>query len=183
MSMRRFRCRGQPSVAGSRFAPQTIRHTRSPAAGRTTPDRSAASGSAAAGSTASLNSRHMKRCASRIASSVSSAVCAMWRCEISHAIAPMRRAPSESAAMPPTATSTGAPAARALNSVSAAEAQAGGKASKAEFASERGALVYEVEIVTADSKVFDVKVDATNGKVLSSKLDQADRGEKEDNDD
>lgn len=67
--------------------------------------------------------------------------------------------------------------------VSAAEAQAGGKASKAEFASERGALVYEVEIVTADSKVFDVKVDATNGKVLSSKLDQADRGEKEDNDD
>ena len=67
--------------------------------------------------------------------------------------------------------------------VSAAEAQAGGKASKAEFDSERGALVYEVEVVTADSKVFDVKVDATNGKVLSSKLDQADRGEKEDNDD
>ena len=70
--------------------------------------------------------------------------------------------------------------------VSAAEAQAGGKASKAskaEFDSERGALVYEVEVVTAGSKVFDVKVDATNGKVLSSKLDQADRGEKEDNDD
>jgi hypothetical protein len=33
------------------------------------------------------------------------------------------------------------------------------------------------------SKVFDVKVDAADGKVLSSKQDQADRGERDDNDD
>ena len=37
----------------------------------------------------------------------------------SHAIAPMRRAPSESAAMPDTSTSTGRPAARARYSVGA----------------------------------------------------------------
>lgn len=64
--------------------------------------------------------------------------------------------------------------------VSAAEAQAGGKATKAELEVERGAAVFEVEVVTPDHKVFDVKVDAADGKVLSSKLDQTDRGEKDD---
>lgn len=67
--------------------------------------------------------------------------------------------------------------------VGAAEAQSGGKATKAELEGERGAVVYQVEVVTADNKVFDVKVDAADGKVLSSKQDQADRGEHEDNDD
>ena len=67
--------------------------------------------------------------------------------------------------------------------VGAAEAQAGGKATKAELEGERGVVVYNVEIVTAESKVFDVKVDAADGKVLSSKQDQADRGDKEDDDD
>ena len=66
--------------------------------------------------------------------------------------------------------------------IGAAEAQSGGKATKAELEGERGAVVYQVEVVTADSKVFDVKVDAADGKVLSSKQDQADRGEHEDND-
>ena len=64
--------------------------------------------------------------------------------------------------------------------VSAAETQAGGKATKAELEGERGTVVFDVEVVTADNKVFDVKVDAVDGKVLSSKLDQADRGEKDD---
>jgi len=64
--------------------------------------------------------------------------------------------------------------------VSAAEAQAGGKATQAELEVERGAAVFEVEVVTPDHKVFDVKVDATDGKVLSSKLDQADRRDKDD---
>ena len=67
-----------------------------------------------------------------------------------------------------------------VQAVSAAEAQAGGKATKAELEGERGTLVFDVEVVTADNKVFDVKVDAADGKVLSSKLDQADRGEKDD---
>jgi uncharacterized membrane protein YkoI len=64
--------------------------------------------------------------------------------------------------------------------VSAAEAQTGGKATKAELEGERGTVVFDVEVVTPDNKVFDVKVDAADGKVLSSKLDQADRGEKDD---
>ena len=64
--------------------------------------------------------------------------------------------------------------------VSAAEAQAGGKATHAELEVERGAAVFEVEVVTPDRKVFDVKVDAADGKVLSSKLDQADRRDKDD---
>ena len=67
--------------------------------------------------------------------------------------------------------------------VGAAEAQSGGKATKAELEGERGVIVYQVEIVTPDNKVFDVKVDAADGKVLSSKQDQADRGEKEDHED
>lgn len=67
--------------------------------------------------------------------------------------------------------------------VSAAEAQAGGKATQAELDGARGVAVYNVEVVTADSRVFDVKVDAADGRVLSSKLDPADRGTKEDNDD
>lgn len=70
-----------------------------------------------------------------------------------------------------------------VQAVGAAEAQAGGKAIKAELDGERATVVFNVEVVTADSKVFDVKVDAADGKVLSSKQDQADRGENEENED
>ena len=67
-----------------------------------------------------------------------------------------------------------------VQAVGAAEAHAGGKATKAELEGERGAVVFDVEVVMPDNKVFDVKVDAADGKVLSSTLDQADRGEKDD---
>ena len=67
--------------------------------------------------------------------------------------------------------------------VGAAEAQAGGRATKAELESERGEVAYQVEVVTADSKVFDVRIDAASGKVVSSKLDTADRAEKDEKDD
>lgn len=63
--------------------------------------------------------------------------------------------------------------------ISVAESQSGGRAVKAELEGERGATVFNVEVVTADSKVLDVTVDAADGKVLSSKQDQADRGGKE----
>jgi uncharacterized membrane protein YkoI len=66
-----------------------------------------------------------------------------------------------------------------VQAVSAAEAQAGGRATKAELDGERGTVVFDVEVVTPDNKVFDVKVDAADGKVLSSKLDQAELGEKD----
>jgi uncharacterized membrane protein YkoI len=63
--------------------------------------------------------------------------------------------------------------------VGAAEAQAGGQATRAELDGERGVIAFNVEVVTPDNKVFDVKVDANDGKVLASKQDQADRGGKE----
>lgn len=66
--------------------------------------------------------------------------------------------------------------------VTAAEAQAGGKATLAKLDDENGAIVFNVEVVTADSKVFDVKVSAADGKVLSSKADLTDRA-REDKDD
>ena len=64
-----------------------------------------------------------------------------------------------------------------------AETHAAGKAVKAELDSDRGPVVFNVEVITGDNKVMDVKVDANDGKVLSSQLDTADRGGKEDNDD
>ena len=64
--------------------------------------------------------------------------------------------------------------------VGAAEAHATGKATKAELEGEQGTLVYQVEVVTADNKVFNIEVDASDGKVLSSKQDLADGGEKDD---
>ena len=71
-----------------------------------------------------------------------------------------------------------------VQAVGAAEAQASGKATKAELEGERGTLVFNVEVVAADGKVLDVKIDAADGKVLSSKQDQADRGgDKDDNND
>ncbi len=58
--------------------------------------------------------------------------------------------------------------------VAAAEQQAGGRASKAEFEhSKAHGWVYEVEVVSG-TKVFDVQVDAQSGTVLASKLDSAD---------
>lgn len=57
----------------------------------------------------------------------------------------------------------------------------GAKATKAELDSEKGATFYEVEVATADHQVFDVKIDAGSGKVLSSQLDKHDGGnDKED---
>lgn len=66
-----------------------------------------------------------------------------------------------------------------------------GTASKAEFSTDEGKAVWEVEIVAANQQVFDIEVDPTSGKVLKQKLDSADNGDddheenrgKEDDDD
>ena len=63
-----------------------------------------------------------------------------------------------------------------VQAIGTAETQASGKATRAELDGERGAVVYDVEVVTAGNKVVDVKVDAASGKVLSSQADTADRG-------
>lgn len=70
-----------------------------------------------------------------------------------------------------------------IQAITNAEAHAGGKATKAELESRRGtAVAYEVEVVTADRQVVDLKVDATDGKVLSSKQDRADHDGEHDDD-
>jgi hypothetical protein len=57
--------------------------------------------------------------------------------------------------------------------IATAEQHAGGHASRAELQNENGRLVYGVEV--ADSvKTTDVKVDATDGSVVSAQADQAD---------
>ncbi|MEL6065264.1 PepSY domain-containing protein [Methylobacterium sp. DCY52] len=58
--------------------------------------------------------------------------------------------------------------------VKAAEAHVQGKAAKAEYERQKGGqYVYDVEVVSG-AKVFDVKIDAEKGTVLTSKEDQAD---------
>ena len=67
--------------------------------------------------------------------------------------------------------------------IGAAEAQTSGKATRAELDSDRGKVLYEVEVVTADNKVVDVTVDANSGKVLSTRADAADRASDEEDKD
>jgi uncharacterized membrane protein YkoI len=54
--------------------------------------------------------------------------------------------------------------------IATAEQQAGGKATNAKLESETGKLLYEVKVAGKD-KVTEVKVDAADGKVLSSDAD------------
>lgn len=67
-----------------------------------------------------------------------------------------------------------------IDAVGQAEAHAGGKATKAELESDHGVTAFEIEVVTAQNQVFDVKVDARDGKVLSSEVDKADDVDRED---
>ena len=64
-----------------------------------------------------------------------------------------------------------------VEAVNAAEANAGGRATGVELESERGTTTYEVEVVAANRAVYEVKIDATSGKVLSTELDKADNGD------
>jgi len=66
--------------------------------------------------------------------------------------------------------------------VTIAEQHANGKASRVEYEhSRKQGWVYEVEVVSG-AKVFDVKVDADKGTVISSAEDKADHGDDDDND-
>lgn len=53
----------------------------------------------------------------------------------------------------------------------AEEHHAGSKAIQAEFEHERGEIYYEVEVVTNDKQVYEVRVNATDGKIISSRPD------------
>jgi uncharacterized membrane protein YkoI len=71
-----------------------------------------------------------------------------------------------------------------VDAVGIAQRHTSGQASRAEFENTKQGWVYDVEVVNG-RKVFDVRVDATKGTVLSSSEDKTDRGgdaDKEDND-
>ncbi|MFO1291891.1 MAG: PepSY domain-containing protein [Rubrivivax sp.] len=60
-----------------------------------------------------------------------------------------------------------------VQAIAAAEQHAGGKATKAEYEHAKQGSFYEVEVM-AGSKVFDVRVDADKGTVVSSTEDRND---------
>ena len=58
--------------------------------------------------------------------------------------------------------------------IAAAEQHANGKAARAEYEQTKAGWAYDIEVVSG-TKVFDVKVDADKGTVISSAEDKADR--------
>lgn len=63
--------------------------------------------------------------------------------------------------------------------ITAAEQHVNGKAARAEYEQTKGGWAYDVEVVSG-TKVFDVKVDADNGTVISSVEDKADHDDDHD---
>jgi len=66
--------------------------------------------------------------------------------------------------------------------VTTAEQHANGKATRAEYENTKQGWVYDVEVVSG-AKVFDVRVDADKGTVISSAEDKADRDNEHDKQD
>ena len=60
--------------------------------------------------------------------------------------------------------------------VTTAEQHAGGKATHAEYENSKQGWVYDVEVVNG-AKVFDVRVDADKGTIISSAEDKAEHDE------
>lgn len=60
-----------------------------------------------------------------------------------------------------------------------AEKQVGGKAARAEYESYKGKSIFDVEVVKG-ADVMTVKVDATNGNILSVETDELDRDDEKD---
>ena len=63
--------------------------------------------------------------------------------------------------------------------IAIAEQHASGKASRAEYENTRQGWVYDVEVVSG-AKVFDVRIDADKGTVISSAEDNADGDDEHD---
>lgn len=66
--------------------------------------------------------------------------------------------------------------------VTTAEQHANGKATRAEYENSKQGWLYDVEVVSG-AKVFDVRVDADKGTVISSAEDKADRDDEHDKQD
>lgn len=63
--------------------------------------------------------------------------------------------------------------------VTLAEQHANGKAARAEYENSMQGWVYDIEVVSG-AKIFDVKVDADKGTIISSVEDKADRDDDHD---
>ena len=66
-----------------------------------------------------------------------------------------------------------------IQAVTAAEQRAGGKAVRAEYENTKAGWAWDVEVVNG-AKVFDVRVDAASGNVLSSNEDKVDHDDDHD---
>lgn len=66
-----------------------------------------------------------------------------------------------------------------IQAVRVAEQHANGKASRAEYENSKQGGVYDVEVVSG-ARVFDVRVDADKGTVISSAEDKADQDDDHD---
>lgn len=66
--------------------------------------------------------------------------------------------------------------------VTVAEQHANGKASRVEYENTKQGWVYDVEIVSG-AKIFDIRVDAEKGVVISSAEDKADHDDDQDKQD
>ncbi len=69
-----------------------------------------------------------------------------------------------------------------IQAVTVAERYTNGKASRAEYENSKQGWVYDVEVVSG-AKVFDVRVDADKGTVISSAEDKADHDDDHDKQD
>ena len=69
-----------------------------------------------------------------------------------------------------------------VQAVTIAEQHVKGKAARAEYEHSRQGWVYDVEVVSG-AKVFDVRIDAAKGVVISSAEDKADRDDAHDKQD
>ncbi|MGO4475037.1 PepSY domain-containing protein [Massilia sp. 2TAF26] len=66
--------------------------------------------------------------------------------------------------------------------VAVAQQHVNGKAARAEFEHSKQGWVYDVEVVSG-SKVYDVRIDADKGSVISSAEDKADHDDDQDKED
>lgn len=66
-----------------------------------------------------------------------------------------------------------------VQAVAAAEQHTSGKAVRAEYENTKAGWAWDVEVVHA-GQVFDVRVDAANGTVLSSRQDKRDQDDEQD---
>jgi uncharacterized membrane protein YkoI len=69
-----------------------------------------------------------------------------------------------------------------VDAVNVAQQHASGRAARAEYEHSKQGWIYDVEVVSG-SRVFDVRVDAGTGAVISSVEDKADRDDDKDKED